>query len=31
MFGNRAGSSMEDMPPLGKHSENDKLDFIYNP
>lgn len=31
MFGNRAGSSMEDMPPLGKFSENDKEDFIYNP
>lgn len=31
MFGNRAGSSMEDMPPLGKFSENDKQDFIYNP
>jgi len=31
MFGNRAGSSMEDMPPLGKFSENDKDDFIYNP
>ncbi len=31
MFGNRAGSSLEDMPPLGKFSENDKDDFIYNP
>jgi ferredoxin len=31
LFGNRAGSSMEDMPPLGKFSENDKQDFIYNP
>lgn len=31
LFGNRAGSSMEDMPPLGKYSENDKQDFIYNP
>ena len=32
MFGNRAGSSMEDMPPLGKFDEhNDKQDFIYNP
>ena len=31
MFGNRAGSSMEDMPPLGKFSENDKQDFIFNP
>ena len=31
LFGNRAGSSMEDMPPLGKYSENDKEEFIYNP
>ena len=31
MFGNRAGSSMEDVPPLGKFSEKDKEDFIYNP
>jgi len=30
-FGSRAGSSLEDMPPLGKHSEKDKEDFIYNP
>lgn len=31
-FGNRAGSSMEDMPPLGKFDEHhDKGDFIYNP
>jgi ferredoxin len=31
LFVNRAGSSMEDMPPLGKYSENDKEEFIYNP
>ncbi len=31
LYGTRAGSSMEDMPPLGKFSENDKQDFIYNP
>jgi len=31
LFANRAGSSMEDMPPLGKYSENDKEEFIYNP
>ncbi len=32
MFGNRAGSSMEDMPPLGKYDEHhDKEDFIYHP
>jgi len=32
MFGNRAGSSMEDMPPLGRFDEHhDKQDFIYNP
>ena len=31
-FGNRAGSSMEDMPPLGRFDEHsDKEDFIYNP
>lgn len=31
-FGNRAGSSMEDMPPLGKFDEHhDKGDFVYNP
>lgn len=31
-FGNRAGSSMEDMPPLGRFDEHhDKQDFIYNP
>jgi formate dehydrogenase (coenzyme F420) beta subunit len=31
LFGSRAGSSMEDMPPLGKYSEQDKEDFIFNP
>ncbi len=31
LFANRAGSSIEDMPPLGKYSENDKEEFIYNP
>lgn len=31
-FGNRAGSSLEDMPPLGKFDEHhDKGDFVYNP
>ena len=31
-FGNRAGSGMEDMPPLGKYDEqHDKGDFVYNP
>jgi ferredoxin len=31
LFGNRAGSSMEDQPPLSKYNENDKEDFIFNP
>ena len=32
LFGSRAGSSMEDMPPLGKYDEHhDKEDFIFNP
>ena len=31
LFGSSAGSSMEDMPPLGKYSEQDKEDFIFNP
>ena len=32
LFANRAGSSMEDMPPLGKYDEHhDKEDFIFNP
>ena len=32
LFGNRAGSSMDDMPPLGKYDEHhDKEDFVYNP
>ena len=31
LFGNRAGSAMEDQPPLGKYSENDKEEFIFNP
>jgi hypothetical protein len=32
MFGNRVGSSMEDMPPLGRYDEHhDKGDFVYNP
>ncbi len=31
LFGNRAGSSLEDTPPLGKYSENDKEEFIFNP
>jgi ferredoxin len=32
LFGNRAGSSMDDKPPLGKYDEHhDKEDFIFNP
>ncbi|MCK9364209.1 MAG: Coenzyme F420 hydrogenase/dehydrogenase, beta subunit C-terminal domain [Syntrophales bacterium] len=31
LFGSRAGSSLEEMPPLGKYGEHDKQDFIYNP
>ena len=32
LFGSRAGSGMEDVPPLGKFDEHhDKQDFIYNP
>jgi formate dehydrogenase (coenzyme F420) beta subunit len=31
LFGNRAGSSMEDAPPLSRANEHDKEDFIFNP
>lgn len=31
LFGTRAGSSMEEMPPLGKYSEQDKEDSIFHP
>jgi len=31
MFENRAGASLEDVPPLSRFKENDKGDFIYNP
>jgi len=30
-FGNRAGASLEDPPPLSTFKEHDKEDFIYNP
>jgi len=31
LFQNRAGSSLEDLPPLSRHRENDNEDFIYHP
>ncbi len=31
LFEQRAGASMEDVPPLSTYRENDKEDFIYNP
>lgn len=31
LFGNRAGSSMEDKPPLSAYLENDKENFIFHP
>ncbi|MBN1381981.1 MAG: 4Fe-4S dicluster domain-containing protein [Deltaproteobacteria bacterium] len=31
LFGNRAGSSMDDPPPLSTYKENDKQDFIFDP
>jgi len=31
LFEKRAGSSLEDVPPLSTYKENDKEDFIYNP
>jgi hypothetical protein len=31
LFENRAGSSMEDAPPLSRAKEHDKEDFIFNP
>jgi len=31
LFGNRAGSSLEDLPPLSQFKEDDREDFIYDP
>jgi len=31
LFESRAGSSMEDLPPLSSFKEHDKEDFIFNP
>ena len=31
LFENRAGSSMEDAPPLSRFKEHDKEDFVFNP
>jgi len=31
LFESRAGSSMEDAPPLSRFKEHDKEDFIFNP
>ncbi|MCX7816974.1 MAG: 4Fe-4S dicluster domain-containing protein [Syntrophales bacterium] len=31
LFGSRAGSSMDDLPPLSQFSEHDYGDFIFNP
>ena len=31
LFEQRAGASMEDVPPLSTYKEHDKEDFIYNP
>lgn len=31
LFENRAGSSLDDPPPLSTYRDNDKEDFIYNP
>jgi formate dehydrogenase (coenzyme F420) beta subunit len=31
LFEHRAGSSLEEVPPLSTYRENDKEDFIYNP
>ena len=31
LFEHRAGSSLEDVPPLSTYRENDKEDFIYHP
>jgi len=31
LFESRAGSSLEDVPPLSRFKEHDKEDFIYNP
>ncbi|MCK9197130.1 MAG: 4Fe-4S dicluster domain-containing protein [Syntrophales bacterium] len=31
LFENRAGSSMEDAPPLSRAKEHDKEDFVFNP
>ena len=31
LFEHRAGSSLDDVPPLSTYKENDKEDFIYHP
>jgi ferredoxin len=31
LFENRAGSSLDDKPPLSTYKDNDKEDFIYHP
>jgi formate dehydrogenase (coenzyme F420) beta subunit len=31
LFANRAGSALEDAPPLSRAKEHDKEDFIFNP
>jgi ferredoxin len=31
LFKHRAGTSLEDPPPLSTYSEHDQDDFIYNP
>jgi ferredoxin len=31
LFEHRAGSSLDEVPPLSTYRENDKEDFIYNP
>lgn len=31
LFEHRAGTSLEEVPPLSTYKENDKEDFIYNP
>ena len=31
LFGQRAGASMEEVPPLSTYKEHDPEDFIYNP
>lgn len=31
LFGNRAGSSLEDLPPLSQFKDDDREDFMYDP